>query len=117
MIIGVLDDQQRLIEYRTVDDDYKPNPREVPLPDGCDLPADGTYKWSGQQFIPLGHGFGKPSKPPVPDIYAIYLTMKAVRDGGPVPEEALLWMDWYEQTLKQQHEESVKRPKTGRRSK
>lgn len=61
-----------------------------------DLPADGSYRWDGKTFIPLGFGQGKPKRPTVSRDRAIYLTFKALIAGNPIPEECRTWCDWFE---------------------
>lgn len=61
-----------------------------------DLPVEGTYFWDGEKFIPVGHGHGKPTRPPVDRDRAVYLMMRSVISGAPVPQECIDWCDWYE---------------------
>lgn len=61
-----------------------------------DLPADGTYRWIGKSFVPLGHGHGKPRRPGVDRDYALYLLMRALINGTPIPQECADWCAWYE---------------------
>lgn len=63
-----------------------------------DLPIDGSYKWTGTEFIPLGHGHGKPSNPPVTMAHAVYLMMRAMVNGQPIPQECADWCAWYERS-------------------
>lgn len=93
MRVAVLDDQKRLVGARTV---TKPKPTDI---DAGDLRADGSYYWSGQTFTPVGHGHGKPAKPPVDRDRAVYLMMRALLDGKPIPQEVRDWCDWYERYL------------------
>ncbi|HET8791811.1 MAG TPA: hypothetical protein VFM75_11440 [Modicisalibacter sp.] len=61
-----------------------------------DLPANSTYRWQDGQFIPVGHGYGKPRTPPVSADKALFLGLRAVHEGAPVPQECLDWMQWFE---------------------
>lgn len=102
--IAQLDGDGRLVGYRNV---KKAKPTDVAVGDDCDLPADGSYKWTGRAFLPLGHGFGKPARPPVADNLALYLFMRAAMDGTPVPDECRQWADWYRDNLLQRQEEAA----------
>lgn len=102
--IAVLDEKNRLVGYKEVE---KAAEEEVVFPNGGDLPIDGTYEWGGKSFAPLGHNYGKPN--PLPngvDMHrAIYLALKALMNGQPIPNEVSLWIEWYENNLKQRNEE------------
>lgn len=84
----------------------------VIIPDDCDLPED-KYKWTGNEFIPLGFGFKRPvvSKGTITRDHAIYLALKALVDGNPIPHECKKWVLWYEQNLKKRNEEHIRRIK------
>src|SRR3546814_9050647 len=58
----------------------------------CALPI------SGSTFIPRGHGFGKPKRPGVERDHAIYLLMRALIKGQPIPQECADWCEWYERS-------------------
>lgn len=105
--VGVLDSSGVLIGYTRVD---KPAPDHVVVPEDCDLPADGRYKWDGAKFVPLGHGFGKPLPPPVPLEHALYLTMKALLEDPNVnlPHEVEQYCDWYDRVLRARNEEQIR---------
>lgn len=89
MRVAVLDPRKRLINTRTV---KSAKPDDI---DAGDLPADGSYWWNGQTFIPVGFGAGKPQRPEVDRDRAVYLMMRAMLDGTPVPHECRAWCDWY----------------------
>ena len=72
----------------------------------CDL-EPGKYKWNGNAFIPLGHGFGKPQAGRVPDDYAVFLAIKSMINGEPIPTEVSEWADWYEKTIAPRHAEKL----------
>lgn len=64
--------------------------------DAGDLRADGTYRWTGSTFVPLGHGHGKPKRPDVGRDRAVYLLMRALLEDKPIPQECADWCAWYE---------------------
>src|SRR3546814_6279528 len=90
MRVAVFDKRQRLIGAREV---VKPKKGDVPC---GDLPADGTYYHNGATFVPVGFGHGKPRRPDVDRDRAVYLLIKALLDGTPVPQECRNWCGWYE---------------------
>lgn len=102
--VAVLDAQARLVGYRRT---VTPEPGEVIVPETCDLPPDGTYKWDGAAFVPLGFGFGKPARPPVPQDYAVFLMMKSML--ADLPDECRQWCDWYETNMRRRTEEPLRR--------
>src|SRR3546814_1596930 len=61
-----------------------------------DLPADGTYYHNGKTFVPVGFGHVKPRRPDVDRDSTVYLLIKALLDGTPIPQECRNWCDWYE---------------------
>lgn len=65
--------------------------------DAGDLPADGSYRWFADRgcFLPRGFGQGKPSRPDTNRDDAIYLALRALIDGKPIPKEVGDWCDWY----------------------
>lgn len=93
MRIARLDDRGHLIGARDV---KSPKPDDI---DCGDLPADGSYKWdaANRTFVPLGFGFGKVTMPKVDRDRAVYLLIKALTEGNPIPQECREWCDWYEQ--------------------
>lgn len=95
MKIAVLDQKGVLIGSRELGDDAKLAAKDIPI---GDLPTDGTYRWNRTHFIPVGFGFGhgKPSAPGVNRDRAIYMMMKALLAGKPLPQECQQWVDWYE---------------------
>jgi len=103
MLYGRLDKESRLIGIVSSDE---PVIGAIPLPDGCDLPTDGSYKWveDAQAFFPLGHGFPRATtKPPYSEMHVLYMMAKAMRDTAPA--EVAEWAAWYESHMKQQSEE------------
>lgn len=102
--IAVLDAQLRLIGFTTKEVALK---SDVVVPDECDLPVDGTYKWveGHNAFLPLGHGFQRTRRPPIADTRVIYELAKLMLDK--LPEECKAWVQWYEENMKRRHEEEA----------
>lgn len=105
--IAVLDDRLRLVGYKKLTNGKKVQAGDVVVPDDCDLPPDGTYKWIKPEglegsFVPLGHGFGKPMRPPVSDVHVLYLLAKNMENP---PAEVTDWTTWYETNLQSAQEE------------
>ena len=99
-LVATLDKQMRLVGSKI----KKPGKHDVVLPDQCDLALDGRYKWDGERFVPLGHGFGPVvAKPPVSEAAVLYALIEAL--GDKAPTDAVLWAEWYEQNLKVRDEE------------
>jgi hypothetical protein len=44
----------------------------------------------------VGFGQGKPKRPDVDRDRAVYLLIKALIDGAPIPQECRTWCAWYE---------------------
>lgn len=105
MMIAILDANSRLVGTRI----GEPAPGDVPLPDGCDLPLDGSFKWvpEEQAFFPLGHGFPRISaKPPVSEAYVLHwVVMRAIDAGEDVPSGVRGWAEWFGQHHKQREDE------------
>lgn len=76
----------------------KPGKADVVLPENCDLALDGSYKWDGKKFVPLGHGFGPVVDMPVTTEAALYALIAS--RGFEVADEASEWAAWYEKHLK-----------------
>ena len=103
---GVLDDRLRLVGYISLPADEEAVPDNyVEVPQDCDLPGDGSFKWSPAQdaFFPLGHGFDRPQTAPVALERVVYLLGQQLGRG--VPAEVTEWMEWYETNLRARHEE------------
>jgi hypothetical protein len=90
MRVAVLDPRGRLTGTREVD---KPKRGDI---DAGDLPADGSYKWIGTTFVPVGFGFGKPKPPGVDRDRAVFLLIRALTEGRPIPQECRDWCNWWE---------------------
>lgn len=106
--VAVLDDKSRFIGLRKLDKKTKAPKDAVVVPDGCDLPTDGSYKWMPDDgcFMPLGHGFAKPKSAPVSDLQVLYILAMSMKNP---PPELLRWVQWYEKNLKKAHEELSER--------
>ena len=100
-LVAVLDSKSRLIgtKWKT-----RPGKDDFLLPRGCDLPLDGSYKLIGKAFVPLGHGFEKPSPPPY-GVEAVLFAMIRALAPDAVPHEAREWADWFEGNLKVREDE------------
>lgn len=96
MRVAVLDAQGVLIGAKETD-----KPKKGAVPCG-DLPANGKYRWDagGQKFIPVGFGHGKPKRPEVDRDRAVYLALKALLEGRPLPQEVRTYVEWYERHVR-----------------
>ena len=104
-MVAVLDDQRRLIGTNKKKTLVK---GDVNLPLNCDLPLDGTYKWSGESFTPLGHGFGPVvAKPPYSESAVLFRLVEAM--GEKAPHECKKWAGWYAENLKVREDETALR--------
>lgn len=94
--IALLDDKNKLVGYKKKKD---PSVSDVVVPDGCDLPGDGSYWYDAEAgaFFPIGRGLGKPKRPPVEDKHVLYLMARAM--GGKAPQEVKEWADWYNDNI------------------
>jgi hypothetical protein len=90
MRVAMLDKRGRLIGSRDVK-----NPKKDDILCG-DLPENGTYYYRDGVFLPVGFGHGKPRRPAVDRDRAVYLLIKAMIDGAPIPQECRDWCAWYE---------------------
>ena len=92
--IAILDKNARLIGLRKLSKKAKIPLDAVTVPDGCDLPTDGTYKWMAKEacFMPVGHGLGKPGPSPIPTEQVVFLLASNMKNP---PKEVLDWMEWY----------------------
>jgi hypothetical protein len=106
--IAVLDQKRRLVGYKR---QVKVGPLDVVVPDNCDLPANGTYKWDGKRFVPLGHGFAPVvTRPPATiDEVMLEIIEGQGRKAGP---KATAWADWYRVNLLKREEEMSLRHRT-----
>ncbi len=96
--IAVLDKNNNLIGYTTKESIEK---GDVEVPENCDLPVDGSYKWNGTTFLPPGFKFAKPLKPPIATGFAIYLMMEELIKEGFLKESngCMVWFDWFKETM------------------
>jgi hypothetical protein len=71
----------------------------VVVPEGCDL-APGKYRWAGAQWVPILSAFQQQEIVGQPDAtLAVYLGLKAFRDGKPLPPVTLAWIEAYGKTI------------------
>jgi len=93
--IAKLDKDSRFVGLRKLGKRTKVPKGAVVVPDGCDLPTDGSYYWHRDQncFMPLGHGHGRPGPAPV-SIDTIVLTL--AKSMSNPPQEVLDWIAWME---------------------
>lgn len=103
--IAKLDKKGRLIGLKKLKGKAKPREGDVEVDDECDLPHDGTYKWDAEAgaFIPLGHGFGCPARPPISEAKVLYLIAQEL--GKKMPQEVRDWCTWYENNMQRREEE------------
>ncbi len=108
--IAILNDKSYLIGFKKLGKKAQVPEGAVVVPDECDLATDGSYKWVPDQgcFLPLGHGFGKSERAPVPEVQVLYLLAMAMDNP---PSEVSAWAKWYEKNLKKAHEEMAERPR------
>ena len=95
-LVAVFDSRGRYIGTKLK---AKPAPDDFLLPNGCDLPTDGSYKRAGKEFVPLGHGIGKPKRPPISTEAVLFEMIRALTDLAPdaVPTNVRKWANWYQQ--------------------
>ncbi len=107
-LIAVLDARQYLVGYKRK---VKPGPLDVIVPDDCDLPTNGTYKWDGKRFMPLGHGFPPVvTRPPATTDEVILEIIAGM--GNKAGPKARAWADWYRLNLLKREEEMSRRHRT-----
>jgi hypothetical protein len=74
---------------------------DVPVPVDCDL-RPGRYRWSSESraFEPLTLGPRQTLE--IPNVLrALAVTIRSIRDGQPLPQEALEFVAWYERRFEQ----------------
>lgn len=91
--IAVLNDQGVLIDARQK---TKINANDIEC---GDLPADASYRYVNKTFVAIGHGYGKPKPPPFDRDRVVYLALRALLNGQPLPQECADWCDWYNRTI------------------
>jgi len=103
--VAKLDKKGFLIGLKKLRKKEKPKDNDVVVDDECDLPHDGSYKWNAKAkaFVPLGHGFGRPERPPVSEAKVLYLIAQKL--GKDMPQEVRDWCTWYETNIKRREEE------------
>lgn len=104
ILVAVLDSKSRLIGLKHK---VRPKPDDHRLPDGCDLPLDGSYKLMGDTFVPLGHGIGEPGKPPITTEAVLFSMIQALTDlaSDAVPADVRKWANWYRKFLRDSEDE------------
>ncbi len=104
ILVAVLDKRNRLIGLKHK---ARPRPDDFQLPDGCDLPLDGSYKLEGSTFVPLGHGIGEMGKPPITTEAVLFSMIQALTDlaADAVPINVRKWANWYQKGLRDQENE------------
>lgn len=94
-LIAKLDPQGHLVGTRRA----VPTEGDLVLPESCDLPADGSYRWDGATFHPLGHGHPTAvPRPPCSEARVLWMLVTAF--GDKLPKEARDWAAWYGENLK-----------------
>lgn len=88
-------------------------PGRVALPDveSCDL-EPGRYRWDADAgaFVPVGHGYGKPTPPPIDGDRAVFLALRALVRGDPVPQEVESWLAWVEAEIEPRRKGAPPKP-------
>lgn len=89
--VASLDEAGRLVGYVVKD---APEPGDVRVPFGCDLPADGTYHWDAErgQFVKAGHE-AMPQRAPLSQSEMNYHLARSLPNP---PDEVRQWIEWYE---------------------
>lgn len=87
-MIGVFDATARLVGSQEV-------PADAPGVEFGDLPTDGSYKWDGTRFIPIGFGLeGRIARPPcTTELIIAELIRKLGKEASPILRDWLLWYD------------------------
>ncbi len=97
--VAVLNTDNMLVGYLKKENAEE---KDIIVPDDCDLQTDGTYRWNGKAFQPLGFGHGKvQTKPPLPTDYVLYLVIQELVKEGYLKDSnpCIEWFDWYTQNM------------------
>lgn len=95
---AVIDASQVFVGMYEMDESIPDGAARLPQITDCDL-RPHQYLWNGASFVPLKQGLLR-SRPGEPDVMkAIYGALNAIRHGKKMPEETLLWLDWYSRTV------------------
>jgi len=102
--IAKLNSDSFLIGTKKVSEKKAIADKSIIVNDDIDLPLNGTYKWHDTQkcFLPLGHGFDSPKRPPVADALVLYRICQSRKKPHKQVRE---WMNWYEESMLTKHEE------------
>lgn len=105
-MIAVLDSMKVLVGFEKVS---KVKEGQVEVPIDCDLDTNEKYRYDEptKSFIPRGMMVGKPPRCQVTQESAVFLLMKALVRGEPIPQECTDYVKWYEENIKK-HEDEVK---------
>ena len=57
-----------------------------------DLPSNGTYKYVGGSFIPIGFGKGKPKASKYSRDEILAMLIESIDSGRPIPSECMDWV-------------------------
>ena len=99
--VAVLNEQKCLVGVEDVADDQLEG-RVVVDPE-IDLPMDGSFWWDEDAgaFVALSQLEAlRPSESPVPPDYAVFLALRALLRGAPMPDEVHEYAAWYEAAAK-----------------
>lgn len=91
--VAVLNEQQCFIGTEEVED----TTGRIVLDEGCDLPKNGSYKWNGVSFLPTDDSPSLEALPAIDPGYVLYLALRALLKGAPMPREVEQYVAWYEQ--------------------
>ena len=92
--VAILDKDARLIDLQKLDEMEEVPLDAIVVPNTCDLPIDGTYKWMNKEacFMPVGRGQDKPKQAPISTEEVLFLLATNIHDLSP---EVRNWMKWY----------------------
>lgn len=77
----------------------KPGEGDIPLPDDCDLPLDGSYAYQDGAFYPV-HAMRQVAIADAPVSQEAVMRDIIQSLGGKAPPSAVVWADWYDRTLR-----------------
>lgn len=105
MIVAMLDRLDRFIGVEDVPDEEVGD--RIVVPPDIDLPTDGSYRWdkSARAFVPVAQAAASMAQvPPIPEDYAIFLTLRALLNGDEIPADVRQYVDWYEAYMRSRAE-------------
>ena len=100
-IVAMLDTLGRFIGIEDVPEGEVGD--RIVVPPDIDLPDDGSYRWDQQTraFVSVVQASASQAQmPPIPESYAMYLALRALVDGQPIPDEVRQYVDWYTQYMR-----------------